>query len=173
MFVQATRVVPVPMRIGVQRLRGYLNLDGDVGADAVAAIREGHAVLDAGPGWVHKQVLVQTLRPFTDDQATVVPLRWVATGPFTSLLPVMDAHLELRPHREHDCHLTLNGSYRPPLGKTGEVIDRALLNTLAQATAKSFVNKVSLALQRIDTRAQRETSTTQEISTVGCVKLPD
>ncbi len=146
MFVQATRVVPVPITVAQHRLRKYLNLSGDLGGDAVAAIREGQSTLDAGVGWLHKQVLVQSLRPYTDGDATVVPLRWVASGAMTSLLPIMDANVELREDTPHSSLLTLKGSYRAPLGKVGAAVDRAVLHTVAQATAMSFLRRVGAGL---------------------------
>jgi hypothetical protein len=158
MFVQATRVAPVPVSTGVHRLRQYLNVDGHVGTDAVAAMQEGEALLVAASGSVHKQVLIQSLRPFTDGQATVVPLRWVATGPLQSLVPVMDAHMELRPHGTNKCRLTLNGSYRP-FTEVGGAVDPQLLHTVAQTTAETFVARVSVALQHNDTSAPRRPAT--------------
>ncbi len=148
MFVEATTVVAVPIPVAQHRLRKYLNLSGDLGGDAVAAIREGQSHLDAGMGLVHKQVLVQSLRPYADGDATVVPLRWVASGPMTSLLPIMDANIELRAEDEQSSRLTLKGSYRAPFGKVGAAVDRALLHRVGQATAVSFLAKVEKGLLR-------------------------
>ena len=163
MFVQCTRVVPVPLPVAQHRLRKYLNLSGDLGGDAVAAIREGQNQLDAGVGWLHKQVLVQSLRPYADGDATVVPFRWVASGSLTSLLPIMDANVELRPEDSSSSRLTLKGTYRPPLGKVGAAIDRAVLHRVAQATADSFLSKVERGLvgpsAAADLAAQSEQST--------------
>ncbi len=164
MFVQSTRVVLVPLPVAQHRLRKYLNLSGDLGGDAVAAIREGQNQLDAGVGWLHKQVLVQSLRPYVDGDATVVPFRWVASGPLTSLLPIMDANVELRAADSSSSRLTLKGTYRPPLGKVGEAVDRALLHRVAQATADSFLTRVEKGLTSpaaaggIDSRTERSTS---------------
>ena len=146
MFLQATRVVPVHLAAAQHRLRGYLHLSGDLGGDAVAAFNEGRAVLGAGPGWLYKQVLLQSLRPFVDGYATIVQLRWVATGPTTSLVPIMDANLELRASDADGSRLTFHGSYRPPLGKVGAVVDQALLHIVAQATADAFLTRVASAL---------------------------
>ena len=154
MFVQATRVVPVAIPVAQHRLRKYLNLSGDLGGDAVAAIREGQTELDAGLGWLHKQVLVQSLRPYDDGDTTVVPLRWVATGAMTSLLPIMDANVELRSEDDDTSRLTLKGSYRPPLGKVGAAVDQAVLHVVAQVTADSFLGKLGAALLNLDPAAE-------------------
>ena len=39
--------------------------------------------------------------------------------------------------------LTMAGSYRPPLGAVGEVLDRAILRRVAAATIRSFVAQVA------------------------------
>ncbi len=147
MFVHAVRVVPVPIARAQHRLRTYLNLSGDLGGDAVAAFQEGQRVLDAGPAWLHTQVLVQSLRPVAKGDATVVPLRWVATGQLTSLLPVFDAGIELNAAGDDTSRLALRGNYRPPLGKVGALIDTAILHTVAQATADAFLTRVDAALR--------------------------
>ncbi len=42
--------------------------------------------------------------------------------------------------------LTLAGSYRPPLGSLGEVLDRAILHRVAAATIRSFLAQVAAQL---------------------------
>ncbi len=42
--------------------------------------------------------------------------------------------------------LTMAGSYRPPLGSLGEVLDRAILHRVATTTIRSFLAQVAAQL---------------------------
>jgi hypothetical protein len=68
------------------------------------------------------------------DAATAVWLRWEATGPAGGLFPVLDADLLLGPAGLEKTCMTLNGCYRPPLGRLGAGLDRAVLHRVASAT---------------------------------------
>ena len=49
----------------------------------------------------------------------------------------------MQPEEAESTRLTLNARYDPPLGKLGELIDRALMHRLAQATIKDFVERLA------------------------------
>jgi len=83
-----------------------------------------------------------------------LPLRWEATGPGSSLFPVLDADVTVTPAGDHTTILTLAGVYRPPLGKLGAVLDRAVLSRIATATIRDFVGRLAQALA--DSSAQGE-----------------
>ena len=83
------------------------------------------------PG-VSKQVQVRLIGPVRRDGTTTVWLRWEATGPAGGLFPVLDADLQLRSEGLEKTRLTLNGCYRPPLGRLGSGLDRAVLAVLPQ-----------------------------------------
>jgi hypothetical protein len=70
------------------------------------------------PG-ISKQVQVRLIGPVQRDGTTTLWLRWEATGPAGGLFPVLDADLQLRPEGLEKARLTLNGCYRPPLGRLG------------------------------------------------------
>jgi hypothetical protein len=59
----------------------------------------------------------------------------------------MDAQIELRPNDAAQSRLTFTGRYHPPLGTVSEVVDRAVLHSVAQATAAAFLARISTALQ--------------------------
>ena len=73
---------------------------------------------------------------------TVIPLRWTATDA-PGLFPSLDADLEVAPHGAGSTQLSISARYRPPLGPLGEVIDRAVLHRVAEATVKDFLDRVA------------------------------
>ena len=93
-----------------------------------------------------KKVVVYVGEPLRDARRTVLPIRVEAAGP-TGLFPQLDADLEIAPVGPGHTQLTLNGSYRPPLGAAGALLDRTLLHRVAEAVAKNFVDRVAGILQ--------------------------
>ncbi|HXJ64072.1 MAG TPA: hypothetical protein VNN79_09985 [Actinomycetota bacterium] len=91
---------------------------------------------------VRKRVEVEVEPPLTVPGRTVVPIRW-STGAEHSPLPSMEGDLELAPFGPGVTHLAMSGRYTPPLGRAGEAIDRALLNRVAEATVRDFVQRVA------------------------------
>lgn len=75
-----------------------------------------------------------------------VPVGW-HSGRADRLLPVFEGELELS-HLEGDAaHLSLLGSYRPPLSVVGEVGDRVLGHRIAEACVRRFVLEVAGRLE--------------------------
>jgi hypothetical protein len=97
------------------------------------------------PG-VSKQVQVRLIGPVRRDGTTTVWLRWEATGPAGGLFPVLDADLQLRSEGLEKTRLTLNGCYRPPLGRLGSGLDRAALHRVAAATIRALLRGIADAL---------------------------
>ena len=81
----------------------------------------------------------------TSDSAGLA-LRWEATGPGGGLFPALDADITLAPVGEHATVLALAGTYRPPLGAVGAVLDRAVLYRVASATVRDFLSRVADAI---------------------------
>jgi hypothetical protein len=75
-----------------------------------------------------------------------VPLRWEAAGPAGDLFPVLDADLILARDGDDQVQLGLSGSYRPPFGRAGAVLDRALMRRVAVATFRSLLENMSQAI---------------------------
>jgi hypothetical protein len=96
---------------------------------------------------VSKRVEVLVMEPLRVPGRTVLPIRW-ATGADHSPLPVMEGDLELAPFGSDVCHLAMSGRYEPPFGTVGEVLDRALLHRVAEATVRDFVRRVAAALEK-------------------------
>ena len=92
---------------------------------------------------VSKLVRVQVRELAWTDRSAGLAIRWEATGPGGGLFPVLDADIRLAPAGEHVTLLTITGTYRPPFGPLGEVLDRALLHRVAAATIRSFLAGVA------------------------------
>ena len=95
---------------------------------------------------ISKQVQVRLIGPVRRDATTTVWLRWEATGPAGGLFPVLDADLLLRPVGLERTRMTLNGCYRPPLGRLGAGLDRAVLHRVATATIRNLLRGIADAL---------------------------
>jgi hypothetical protein len=94
------------------------------------------------PG-LSKQVQVRFIGPVRRDATTTVWLRWEATGPAGGLFPVLDADLLLRPDGPENTRMTLDGCYRPPLGRLGAGLDRAVLHRVATATIRALLRGIA------------------------------
>jgi hypothetical protein len=88
----------------------------------------------------------------TDDSARL-PLRWEAAGPGSGLFPALDADITVTLDGADATVLTLTGVYRPPLGKLGALLDRAVLNRVASATIRDFLGRLGLAIQGVSAAA--------------------
>jgi hypothetical protein len=121
------------------------------GLAAEADDRGRRLLVDVGAGRalhrVEKRVLVTAGAPVRMPSRTVVPLSWEATGPGT-LFPRMDADLELASLGPERTQLAISATYQPPFGPLGQMIDKALLHRLAEATVKDFLDRVGSTLER-------------------------
>jgi hypothetical protein len=86
-----------------------------------------------------KLVEVRMLDLVPRNEGVALPLRWEATGLMGRLFPVLDADLVLTPGDDQSSQLTLTGAYRPPLGRLGARLDRAVLHHAATATIRSLL----------------------------------
>jgi len=93
-----------------------------------------------------KLVAVRVLDPVYHQDTMRAALRWEATGVAGDLFPVLDADLSISPAGEHSTRLVLSGSYRPPLGRLGAALDRAILHHLADATIDALLHSIADAL---------------------------
>ena len=117
-----------------------------------AAYEGGLAAVRVGPfGGVRglsKLVRVRFLEPVQRGATMTVALRWEATGATGELFPVLDADLILAGDGTERARLALAGSYRPPFGRAGAVLDRAVMHVLATATIGSLLGCVADAIAR-------------------------
>lgn len=78
--------------------------------------------------------------------SVIMPINWKATG-MGALFPVMNADLVLQPIGPTDTEVVFRGSYEPPLGGFGRLLDRAVMHRLAEASAKTFLDKLCEAVE--------------------------
>ncbi len=74
--------------------------------------------------------------------AVTVPLSWRAAHR-TGLFPTMDGALEAFPATVDRTELVITGEYEPPLGRVGELADRALLHRVASAVVAELLESVA------------------------------
>ena len=129
------------------RLLHVIN-QGALHTASTAAYEEGlTAVLRVGPfGEIRgasKLIRVQFLAPVRRGATITVPLRWEVTGAVGDLFPVLDADLILARDGDDRVRLGLSGSYRPPFGRAGAALDRAVMKCVAAATIRSLLQSMA------------------------------
>ena len=97
-----------------------------------------------------KLVLVRMLGPVWRDGTWTLWLRWEATGATRGLFPVLDADLTLVADGTEKTRVMLNGCYRPPLGRLGVGLDRAVLHRIASATIRALLRSIADELTELE-----------------------
>ncbi len=80
------------------------------------------------------------------------PIHWEATDA-SLLFPELSADLILSNLGRGETKLTLRGIYQPPLGALGRIADRAGLRRVAEATVRSWMDRLAAALSSESLRA--------------------
>ena len=157
-FVSEDMAVRLPFSQASPRLINLINRGGLAEASQAAYDDGVTALIRVGPRrtapLTAKLVRVRFLEPRRAGTSVRVGLRWEATGPAAGLFPVLDADIALAPSGEQESRLTLSGTYRPPLGRLGEELDRAMLGRVAAATVRALLEDVSDALARPEPHSQ-------------------
>ena len=146
MFVSYSAVVRTPLPVVEQRLDAlHDHLDEWAGI----AYHEGESlrakVGPAGDG-LAKEVRLEIGSHEIHRKGLVYPVNWVATGART-LFPTMSADLVFSHDGPTQTRITFDGTYEPPLGPLGRVIDRIALRRVADATVKDWVDRIASALE--------------------------
>jgi hypothetical protein len=139
MFVADEITVSAGFSVAAARLLHVVN-HGALRNASSAAYEEG---LTAGLRVVSKLVRVQFLPPVHRGATMTVPLRWEADGAAGDLFPVLDADLILARAGDDQVQLGLSGSYRPPFGKMGVLLDRTVMSRVGTATIRSLLDKMA------------------------------
>jgi hypothetical protein len=145
MFVHHESEIAVPMSEVERRLEG---LRSDLGSMANVAYREGEelrARVGPGAGAVAKEVRLVIGTPEIHRSGLIYPVSWSATGS-ENLFPRLTADLMFS-HVGHDrTRIILEGTYQPPLGPLGKMMDRALLRRVAESTVRTWTDRLAEAL---------------------------
>ncbi|MGH9171842.1 MAG: hypothetical protein ACRD0Z_13385 [Acidimicrobiales bacterium] len=88
--------------------------------------------------WLRVPVEVEVLGAYRSKPGAVAHLRWRGCR-HRRILPVMEADLLALPRAGRRTELVLEGSYEPPLGTLGLLVDVLVGRNIARSTASSFV----------------------------------
>jgi len=119
---------------------------------ATDAYRDGESLTARiGMGGSEAPLVAKTVELHLEDRhasadRVVLSMSWTATGP-TALFPRMDADLIIEPLGPDLTQLSFQGSYVPPLGVAGMLLDRWVLHRVAEASVKNLVDRVAKALR--------------------------
>lgn len=119
-----------------------VGLDGD-GRELLAKVG-----IEIGGLPLYKHVQL-TIRAPSGTEATgklMLPVGWAVVGG-QPVFPGMEGTIHIQPEGAGTCRLVLNASYDPPLGRLGELIDRALMHRVAAATMRDFLERVAARLE--------------------------
>lgn len=151
MFVHYSTAVDVGLG-EVERRLDDLRLHLEEWADT--AYRAGEEMkARVGPtGAVAKSVRLHVGRPEIHRRGVVYPIHWSANGG-GALFPELRAELVLSSLGLDHTSLILDGTYSPPLGAVGRILDRAVMSRVAEATVRNWVDRLASA---IDSHPQGE-----------------
>jgi hypothetical protein len=149
-FASHEVVLDAGFEVAWARLLRLINRDVLRGASEAAFEGGRQALVRVGPfghaPGMSKLVRVRMLGPVRRGSTSTLSLRWEATGAYGELFPVLDADLVLTAEGDDRSRLRLVGSYRPPFGRAGAVLDRAVMNRVAAATIRSLVEEAAAAI---------------------------
>ncbi|MBA2725714.1 MAG: hypothetical protein H0U53_06975 [Actinobacteria bacterium] len=137
--------VPLPV---AETVRSLTDKPGDLTVWARLAYEGGEELrmrVQPEASRLTKEVEVVVGKPRAQSKAVYVPISWRATGA-ESLFPWLDADLIVEAVGDTMTQVTLRGSYEPPLGPVGRLLDRALLHHLAESCVKNFMDRLQAAL---------------------------
>jgi len=150
MFITRDVTVNLPFAQASARLANLIS-SGGLASVSHAAYQDGlEAHLRVGPlpgiPGANKLVRIRFLEPSYTAIWMRVGLRWEATGATSGLFPVLDADITLSAAGDQASRLELAGTYRPPLGRLGQRLDRAAISKVAAATIHALLERVAAAL---------------------------
>ncbi len=98
--------------------------------------------LSVGGGALAKKVELEIKDRYAGPDQVVLAMSWTATEA-TALFPRMEADLKIEPLGLNLTQLSFEGSYQPPLGAPGAVLDQWALHRVSEASVKNLVDRVA------------------------------
>jgi hypothetical protein len=138
-FIRDEILIDAPAGRVLYRLQQYLRSDVPAAEVRDADANYDAAFLRAGISLANKQVIMRTLPPVTKGAGVEIAMSWSATGAAQSLFPSLEAIISIEPVDDTATRVGIVGSYLPPLGYVGLVIDRVIGRRIAAATLTSFL----------------------------------
>lgn len=100
-----------------------------------------------GPdGPIAKEVVLNLGRPKITNSGLAIPITWRATGAGL-LFPRLTGEIEISRRTVDKSVLRIQASYDPPFGWIGDVLDRLLLERIAQLTVSDWLERVATSLE--------------------------
>jgi hypothetical protein len=148
MFVAEDVTIGAGCRAAQARFANLLHGNWLAETSQVACEGGAEGLLRVGPAGpvAAKLVRVRFLDPVYRGDVMTVGLRWEAAGAAGTLFPVLDANISISPAGDEAARLAVAGSYRPPLGRLGAGLDRAIMHRVATATMRCLLQSVAEAL---------------------------
>jgi hypothetical protein len=147
-YFESHLTLPVPAPVAGRKLWAALTCEA-LQTESAAACHDGlDLIMSVGParGGMAKRVCAHVLPPRVVGSTVVIPLRWEAAGVTGRWYPTLDANIGITPVNETTSVLSLLGSYTPPLGSFGQVVDNAAMSRVAEATIDSLLHRFAAAV---------------------------
>lgn len=96
---------------------------------------------------IAKEIVLEIGEAAKAHASTTVPISWSASGT-AGLFPRMAADLVVAPIGPEQTQVSFRGTYEPPLGAVGRMLDKAVLHRIAEASVKAFIDQIAEALQK-------------------------
>jgi hypothetical protein len=93
-------------------------------------------------GKVAKEVRLVIGAPEVHRSGIIYPVSWSAVGS-EMLFPRLTAELIISHVGPDRTRIVMDGTYQPPLGQLGKVVDRVVLRRVADATVKTWVDHLA------------------------------
>jgi hypothetical protein len=144
LFVHYSTSVPLGLGEVERRLDG---IRSELSQWADVAYREGEQLRSrVGPtGTLAKSVAIHVGLAEIHRRGLVYPVHWSAVGA-GAIFPELRADLVLSQLGLGETSLPLDGTYDPPLGAVGRMLDRAILGRVAEATVRNWVDRLAGAI---------------------------
>lgn len=95
---------------------------------------------------IAKEVVLNLGHPKITYSGLAIPITWRATGAGL-LFPRLTGELEISRRSVDKSRMRIQASYDPPFGWIGDVLDRLLLERIAQLTVADWLERVAASLE--------------------------